>query len=162
MVRGLQAISALFKECSREVRHATTPEFIIGALLAISAYVFKWAYGGGLSLKDLSSGIPVLWVLGLVGAFYTIKSAIRIRRKQIARWKNYKPILVGNFPAPARPSVVPGLLAACFLCLGCIVLFSAPFLLAKAGTSARAQRPKKGNVVGGGSKSIRIGVGRRS
>lgn len=97
-----------FKKFLAEVRSVTTPEIILGVLLAVAAFLFKYFLGGGLSWKDVSSiVIPSTWVGCALGCMYTLKAGYHLRLEDVAAWKGWAPLLHGNFSRPKKPSILP-------------------------------------------------------
>ncbi len=86
----------------------TTRDMVATALLVVSAYIYKYLFGGGVSGQDIRSLIvPALWVACLVFCYCTIKAAVELHREDVATWKEYKPLIhvEGEFQRPKGPGI---------------------------------------------------------
>ena len=90
-----------------EARQVTTPSIVLAVLFWAANVVFQFIKTGEWPKQDfVSVAIPAIWATCVVACWCLIRSAVMLRRDDIAGWHAWKPALIGT-PAPVKPSAAP-------------------------------------------------------
>lgn len=142
----------LFSRFLSEVRSVTTPSIAIAVVLALAAFAFRYLVNGELPWKDAASAvIPAIWTACAFGCYCLIKAALGLRRKDLAAWEAWKPVVLGDVPRPPRPSwsgIAIATASTCgFFCVVFFVTLFAPKRQNRQGQTGREHEPVSKAVV---------------